>query len=75
MIKSIIRIALIILLLTTAFIGIFSLPADDSPTWLADLLTSQTIGYSAAWLLPKLYPRWVKSDKLISAYYKWIRCA
>lgn len=71
MTKSLIRVSILITLSIVAFIGIFSTPIDDSPTWFSDLLISKSIGFLAAWVISKLYPRWAETDKWVSTYDKW----
>lgn len=71
MTKSLIRVSILIALSVVAFIGIFSAPIDNSPTWFSDFFISKGIGFVAAWSIYKLYPRWAKTDKWVSVYDKW----
>ena len=41
---EILRAAALLALATVAVFGIFCSPADDSPTWYADLITARVIG-------------------------------
>lgn len=70
MIKSCIRVAILILLFVVAYIGILSTPIKTS-SWLFDLLWSKGLGILAAWGIYKLYPRWAETDKWVSAYDRW----
>lgn len=52
--KKIIRFAIILVLSAIAFLGILSIPSDDSETWITDLFLSESIGFLAAWILYKI---------------------
>jgi hypothetical protein len=71
MTTSILRISALIALFTVAFIGILSVPYDDSKTWFSDFIWSKLIGFAAAYACGTLYVKWRKTDKLIAAYDKW----
>lgn len=71
MIKSILRISVLIAIATVAFIGIFSSPLDDSSSWVRDLYLSKIIGLIAAITFSRLYSRWVRVDDWIKAYDRW----
>ena len=70
MIKSLIRVSILIALFVVAYIGILSTPFETS-SWFFDLLLSKGIGILAAWGIYKLYPRWAETDKWVAAYDRW----
>jgi hypothetical protein len=71
MLKSIIRICILAALIMVALVGVLSFPMENSTSWFTDILISKSIGVAAIYALCKLYVRWAKTDKLISAYYHW----
>lgn len=43
------------LLFWVSAVGILSAPSDECKTWLTDFITSKIIGFTAAYLLYRLY--------------------
>ena len=66
-----IRIAILLALLTTGLLGIFSIPMDNSDTWYSDLLLSKISGAVCIWAFHRLYEKWKRIDSWIRAYDKW----
>lgn len=52
----------LLLLGFVAIIGIFGVPADDSPTWFGDLILSKIIGASAGYAMYRLIEHWSKNN-------------
>lgn len=55
-----------ILLLAAMIIGIFSMPPDESPHWLRDLVLFKAIGFLSLVALRRLRPWWSEDTKRIS---------
>lgn len=68
---SIIRVAILTALLATTMTCIFSMPREDSQSWLFLLLVSKAAGLAAAWAATGLYSRWSARDFWISRYDRW----
>lgn len=71
MIKSVIRVSVLIALAAVAFLGILSTPLDNSQTWELDLLSQKAIGFLSAFVFSRLYAKWLKVDRWIEAYDRW----
>lgn len=72
---SILRIGLLLFLFASGILDLLAMPADDSSTWLFDLLSSKTLGAGAFWVFDSLYSRWKETDPLVSRYEAWNRRA
>lgn len=56
------RYYVLLLLGFVAIAGILGGPADDSPTWLSDLIFSKVIGFGAVYIFCKLAGYWSKRN-------------
>lgn len=70
-IKSIIRIATLAILFSTATLCIFSEALDSSETWFEDIIFAKAIGAACILALVKLYSRWRNRDKWIAKCDEW----
>lgn len=46
-------------------------PPDNSEIWGAIFYVSKITGFGAAYIAYRLYDRWSKTDRIISAYDRW----
>lgn len=66
---SLARCAVLLAIGMVAFVGIFSCPLDDSPTWFSDFIISKAVGFGAGWAMYRLGKKW-QNDPLIQRYMK-----
>jgi len=67
---SIIRIAILLVISTFAFIFLFGEEQGDDASALLRILVDKALAFAAFWYVGKLYKRWSKVDPWLMAYDK-----